>query len=231
MVMGKKAIAYLIMSLTIVGIVTANALVFSNRFRSLESSSIEIVNNEFTESVISDISGDGLDRFHEVASKKAIEFISDYISQGGEIDDISKAFDSLVINGTLNGTIMYKYPTLNKFLGVATNYYFVLGFRIDQPSIKSIFNQINPWDISITSEISYNIIIPRSKFSWVIETTKTSTVNVLGFFNPSNGFRISNKWKHNESYPSYLDMLMDISGDSEYGICTDCEGKDYNSSI
>ena len=70
--MNKRGIAYLIMSLTLVGIVTANALVFSNRFRSLEQSSIEVVNNEFTESIISDISGEGLDLFHEVAAKKAI---------------------------------------------------------------------------------------------------------------------------------------------------------------
>lgn len=225
--MSRKAIAYLIMSLTIVSIVVANTMVFSNRFKKVEASSVEIINNEFTESIISDISGDGLDRFLEVASKRAFAYLSDYLAQGAEVDDIAEAINTLMLNGSLNGTMQYKYPTLNKFLGVTTNYYFVLGFRVDKPSIESTFEHLNPWEIIVTSDISYNIIVPRTKFSWVIDVTRTTKLNILGFFDPESGWRIKNDWKHNTSYPSFLDRLLGESGGSGYGVCNTCEGESY----
>ena len=226
---NKKAIAYLIMSLSILGIIAANMGVFADRFRKVESSNVEVVSNEFVGSALSDMTGQGMDKFMDVASKKALQHLSVKLVEGNTYDSIEATFDSLVRGGDINGTLQYRYPTLNEYLGATTNYYHVLGFSISKVSINSTFSQISPWTIMIDSDIRFKVSVPRTKFSGFFDINTVKEVSLLGIEDPIGGFKITNQWKHNESSPSFIDRLNGDSGaDSEYGVCRECEGDDFD---
>lgn len=224
--MNKKAIAYLIMSLAILSIVAANMGIFASRFRKIESSNIEVVSNEFVGSTLSDMTGPGMDKFMDVVSKKALQHLSVKLVEGNTYDSVEATFDSLVLDGSINSTVQYRYPTLNEFLGATTNYYHVLGFSITKVSINSTFSQVSPWRIIIDSKIRFKVSVPRTKYSGFFDLNTVRDVSLLGIEDPIGGFKVTNKWKNNESYPSFIDRLNGDSGaDSEYGICRDCEGE------
>jgi hypothetical protein len=218
----KRAVFYLLMSVTLMGIIVSSMLVFSNRFKKLESSSIEIVGNEFVGATITDMSTYGLDNFMEVASKKALEALASYMALEFPVNNTAEAFDSLVTNGSLNGSMRYLTPTLVKFLGVTTNYYFVLGFSIDKINIDSKFEHTDPWTILVTSNITYKVNVPRARFTGVIGDIKKTNVSIFGLPEPVGGWRVTSQWKHNTSFPSYVDMLEGKTAGSAYGICREC---------
>ncbi len=220
---GRKAIAYLVISLTLLGIISANMGIFSNRFRRIEASNTEVVSNEFVGATLEDMTGPGLDKFMDVASKRALSHLGIMLVEGNVYESIEEAFDSLVKNGTLNGTIQYRYPTLYEYLGGTTNYYHVLGFSISKISINSTFSQSSPWNITIDSRIRFKVSVPRTKYSGFFDLQKVSEVSLFGIDEPLSGFKITTSWKHNDTYPSYIDRLNGDSGaSSEYGICREC---------
>lgn len=216
----KKGVGYIIMSLILVGIIVANMAVFTNRFRRAELASVQLIQNEFIENVIEDISRTGLERFLAVAGKEALATMGSRRTPGLDAD---ADFAELVFNGSFDGTLYHTRRTLERFLGATTRYYVGLGFTIDKVNITTNLTQPDPWLVEIDANVTYHVSVARVGLSWVIDVGRRTNVSIFGVQDPSGAEGIiTRNWVLDNTFPSFLERLQGLPASGTFGICNVC---------
>ncbi|MFH1409413.1 MAG: hypothetical protein ABIH34_05875 [Nanoarchaeota archaeon] len=217
MAIGKKGIIFTFMAIALL-FVTITFMYNQSRYQIRENPFLQETKIVSMDRFITDTETD-LERALFIASFRAIIGMNDYIKQKGvyidgvNVVNLSDAFETMVLNGTMNGTNISvasdSHLTLWAQKMSEQAAYLNLDFTLELESVE--LRMISPWTAESTLNATLEIEDIGKTAKWRRHITTAIEVSILGFLDPvytmGSQNRFLNNIKMSPYHPDYTDAL------------------------